>query len=68
MQCPDKCKHESVKYCIVCNLIHCEECGRTWVDKPVVYPYVNVPYIQLKEQFPSPQPYYGDFKVTCTGE
>ena len=65
MQCPDKCKHESVKYCTVCNLIHCEGCGRTWVDKPVNLPYPQITYPNVEPWFPK---YVGDFKVTCTGE
>lgn len=30
------CKHENVKYCDICNIVVCEDCGREWVDKCIL--------------------------------
>ena len=35
--CP--CKHEDIKYCSHCRVVHCKDCGREWKDNLSGYWY-----------------------------
>lgn len=38
--CP--CHHENVKFCLVCSVVYCENCGKEWQEKQVfAYPTIT---------------------------
>jgi len=38
------CKHENVKYCVVCKVVYCKGCGKEWRGNPYNWYYPNYPY------------------------
>lgn len=47
-----ECKHERVRYCAKCKVVHCLDCKMEWKEQPTwTYSYGSYPYIQQPYQW-----------------